>query len=143
MVRHEKEQINYNGCMNKRNQYATKFKTKVVLEVLRDEETVNEVASQYGINLVMLSRWKIEFLGRVAEVFKKGPSAVEKELLKPDEKVQLSNMLSISKPLRQAYALKEEFYEVLRSKNYEEMTQCWRTWHEHVVAATCHPSTAL
>lgn len=55
--------------------------------------------------------------------------------LKPDEKVQLSNMLNISEPLRQAYALKEEFYEVLSSNDYEQMTRRWKMWHAHVTAA--------
>ena len=55
--------------------------------------------------------------------------------LKPDEKIQLANMLTISEPLRQAYALKEEFYEALNSNDYERMVQRWKIWHEHVAAA--------
>jgi len=31
--------------MEKRNQYTSEFKTKVVLEVLREEQTVNEDSS--------------------------------------------------------------------------------------------------
>ena len=73
--------------MNKRNQYSAEFKTKAVLEVLREEGTVNEIAAQYGINPVMLSRWKAEFLGRATELFKKGPSAAEKELESEKERV--------------------------------------------------------
>jgi putative transposase len=79
-VRHKKEELSYNGNMNKRNQYTAEFKTKVVIEVLREEGTLNEIASRYGINPVMLSRWKVEFLERAHEVFKRGPSATEKEL---------------------------------------------------------------
>jgi transposase-like protein len=66
--------------MKKRNQYTAEFKTKVVLEVLREEETVNEIGARYGINPVVISRWKVEFLERAHEVFKKGPSAAEKDL---------------------------------------------------------------
>lgn len=66
--------------MKKRNQYTAEFKTKVVLEVLREERTVNEIAARYGINPVMVSRWKTDFLERAPEVFKKGPSTAEKDL---------------------------------------------------------------
>lgn len=59
--------------MNKRNQYSAEFKTKVVLEVLREEATVNEIAARHGIKPVMVSRWKQEFVSQAAEVFKKGP----------------------------------------------------------------------
>jgi len=72
--------------MNKRNQYSAEFKTKVVLEVLQEESTVNEIAARYGISPVMVSRWKSEFLERASEVFKKGPSDAEKELAEEKER---------------------------------------------------------
>ena len=66
--------------MSKRNQYNAEFKAKVVIEVLREEGTINEIAAKHGINPVMLGRWKSEFLSRASGVFKKGPSEAEKEL---------------------------------------------------------------
>lgn len=66
--------------MGKRNQYTAEFKAKVVIEVLREEGTVNEIAAKYGINPVMLTRWKAEFLERASGVFKKGTSDAEKQL---------------------------------------------------------------
>ncbi len=73
--------------MNKRNNYSAEFKTKVVLEVLREEATVNEIAARYDVSPVMVSRWKQEFVKRAAEVFKKGPSEAEKELTKEQQHV--------------------------------------------------------
>lgn len=73
--------------MNKRNNYPPEFKSKVILEVLREEATVNEIAAKYGIHPVMLSRWKQEFVERASEVFKKGPSDAEKELVKEQRHV--------------------------------------------------------
>ena len=35
--------------------------------MLREENTVNEIASEYGLNPVMVSRWKAEFLERRLE----------------------------------------------------------------------------
>ena len=66
--------------MRHRNQYSAEFKTKAVLEVLREEGTVNEIAARHGVNPVVLSRWKAEFLGRASDVFKKGTTEAEKEL---------------------------------------------------------------
>jgi transposase len=64
--------------MEKRNRYTPEFKTKVVLEVLREEHTVNEIAGKYEVSPVMISRWKSEFLGKAATVFEKGPSEADK-----------------------------------------------------------------
>ncbi|MFD0676199.1 MULTISPECIES: transposase [unclassified Paenibacillus] len=57
--------------MEKRNRYTSEFKTKVVLEVLREEQTVNEIAAKYEMSPVMVSRWKAEFLERASLVFEK------------------------------------------------------------------------
>ena len=73
--------------MKKRNHYSAEFKSKVVLEVLQEASTVNEIAAKHSISPVMISRWKSEFLERAAEVFKKGPSSAEKELEEKNERV--------------------------------------------------------
>jgi len=66
--------------MNKRNHYPPEFKTQIVLEVLREEATLNEIAAKHGLHPVLVSRWKQELLERASEVFKKGPSDTDKEL---------------------------------------------------------------
>ena len=73
--------------MTKRNYYPPEFKSKVVIEVLQEASTVNEIAAKYGISPVVISRWKSEFLERSAEVFKKGPSEAEKELEQKNRRV--------------------------------------------------------
>lgn len=60
--------------------YTPEFKARVVLEILSEVETLNQIAAKHEINPVVLSRWKKEFLERASEVFKKGPSEAEKEL---------------------------------------------------------------
>ena len=77
---HGTREKKYNGGMKKRNQYSAEFKTKVVIEVLREEGTVNEIAAKHDINPIMLGRWKTEFLERATDVFKRGASEAEKEL---------------------------------------------------------------
>ena len=73
--------------MNKRAHYTPEFKTKVVLEILAEEQTVNQIAAKYSVSPVVISRWKKEFIERASEVFKKGPSEAEKELEKEQRHV--------------------------------------------------------
>ena len=86
-MRHIIQNVSYTGSMKKRNQYSAEFKSKVVLEILQEAATVNEIAAKYGISPVVISRWKSEFMERAAEVFKKGPSEAEKELAEKNERV--------------------------------------------------------
>jgi transposase-like protein len=36
--------------MEKRNRYTPEFKAKIVMEVLREEETVNQIAGKYSLS---------------------------------------------------------------------------------------------
>ncbi len=74
--------------MKKRNQYSAKFKTKVVLEVLREENTINEIAAAYSLSPVVVSRWKAEFLDRATDVFQRGMTDAEKELAREQLKTE-------------------------------------------------------
>lgn len=73
--------------MRTRKQYAVEFKTKVVLEILAEQETVNQISAKYSISPVVLSRWKKEFFERASDVFKKGPTEAEKELEQSKEHI--------------------------------------------------------
>jgi transposase-like protein len=73
--------------MKKRNSYSGEFKSKVVLEVLAEVSTVNEIAAKYGVSPVVINRWKKEFLERAPELFKKGRSDAEKELDNKEEHI--------------------------------------------------------
>lgn len=50
-------------------QYTAKFKFQVVLEVLKGDKTMGQIAKGYGVHPVTLSHWKNEFLDKGAEVF--------------------------------------------------------------------------
>jgi len=62
--------------MGKRRQFTSEFKVKVVLEVLREEQTMGELASKYQINPNQLARWRQEFLERAPAVFDE-PKAIK------------------------------------------------------------------
>lgn len=44
--------------MAKRTSYSPSFKAKVVLEALRGEHTVSELAAKYEIHPTLVTRWK-------------------------------------------------------------------------------------
>ncbi len=45
------------------------IKAKVALEAFRDEKTLAQIASEYGIHPNLISRWKQELLKRARELF--------------------------------------------------------------------------
>ncbi len=61
----------------KRKTYSADFKAKLVLEVLKGEKTINEIASAYEIIPNNLKNWKKQFLENMSLAFDK--SAVVKE----------------------------------------------------------------
>jgi len=76
--------------MEKRKQYTPELKATIVMEVLREERTLNEIAASYGIHPNLLSRWKIEFIKNAARVFDNAAAEVEKtKLLYEREKDEL------------------------------------------------------
>ena len=77
--------------MERRN-FTSGFKTKVVLELLRGERELNEIAATYEIAPNQLRNWKAEFLDNVDIVFdRKRDSKLREELdLKQRESDQLA-----------------------------------------------------
>jgi len=55
-----------------RKTYTGKFKAKVVLEILKEEKTVSEIATHYEIHPNQLSRWKKEAIDGLAKVLEDG-----------------------------------------------------------------------
>jgi len=78
----------------KRKTYSPAEKAKIVLEVLREESTLNEIATNYGVSPQLISRWKVEFIENMPAVFDKKNTEVEQ--LKKDhfaEKEDLINQI--------------------------------------------------
>jgi transposase len=65
--------------MKKRNRYEAEFKCRIALEALREEKTISEMASQYGIHPNQISAWKKQALEYLPEVFSKRRQKAENE----------------------------------------------------------------
>lgn len=59
--------------------YRPSEKAKIVLEVLRGEETLNEIASSHEIHPNILSRWKIHAINNFSQVFENGSTKARKQ----------------------------------------------------------------
>ena len=93
----------------KRRQHSTQFKAQVALEALKNQSTVNELASRYGVHPSQITRWKQQLEEGVQEVFTNGKEqrAKEEEALKArlyqeigQLKVELDWLKSKVSPLR-------------------------------------------
>ena len=61
-----------------RRQFTPEFKTRIVLELLREEKPLGELAADHEISPNQLRNWKKEFLENATRVFSE--SKQEKEL---------------------------------------------------------------
>ena len=57
------------GRFMKRKSYSKDFKAKVVLEMLREEKTLNEISSKYGVHVNQLRKWKKTALEQLPQLF--------------------------------------------------------------------------
>jgi transposase len=64
--------------MEKRRKFTPEEKAEIVIEVLREERTLNEIAAEHDVHPNQLSRWKAEFLSNAGRAFSKETDEVEK-----------------------------------------------------------------
>jgi transposase-like protein len=65
-----------------RRKHGSAFKAKVALEAIKEQKTLNELASIYGVHPIQISKWKKELLAALPEVFNRdnrAETAWEKE----------------------------------------------------------------
>ena len=67
-----------------RKKYGAEFKGKVALEALKEQRTISEIASEFGVHPNQVSQWKKEALEGLSRVFTgpKGSPAQQDEKLK-------------------------------------------------------------
>ena len=66
--------------MTKRRQHKAAFKARVALEALKNEQTVAELASRFGVHPTMIHQWKKALLEGASGVFERGASSKAAEV---------------------------------------------------------------
>jgi transposase len=62
-----------------RKKYTSKFKTKVVLETLKERSSVAEMAQKYDIAPQQINQWKREFLSKAETVFESKSKSIRSQ----------------------------------------------------------------
>jgi transposase len=73
--------------MNKRRKYSKDFKTKVVLEALKERLTLSELAEKYEVQANQISNWKKQFLENASSVFGEIKSPDNNDLGKENDRL--------------------------------------------------------
>jgi transposase len=56
----------------KRQKHSPEFKAKVVLEALKEQKTLSELAQLYQVHSNQITLWKKEFLSNASQIFERG-----------------------------------------------------------------------
>jgi transposase-like protein len=62
-----------------RKHYDSKCKAAVALAALREDKTLSELTSEYGVHGNQIIRWKKELLARAEEIFTKDPGKLAQD----------------------------------------------------------------
>jgi len=63
--------------MQTRKHYSPAFKAQIVQELLREEKTVSQVASEHGIHPTQLHKWRSTAVEGLPELFSRSDSAAK------------------------------------------------------------------
>ena len=69
----------------KRQSFSKDFKAKVILEALREESTIQEIAVKFGVHPNQISQWKTQAIAGMADLFER-PNKKSEEVRQQDEK---------------------------------------------------------
>ena len=60
--------------MSHRKQHDGRFKAQVALEAIKNQQTISQIASEYGVNPAQVSQWKKQVLEELPQLFTNGRS---------------------------------------------------------------------
>lgn len=79
-----------------RKKYTSKFKTKVVLEALKERSSAVDLAQKYELAPQQINLWKREFLAKAEDVFEsKGKSKKEAAEEEKDQLLKVIGQLKV------------------------------------------------
>lgn len=72
-----------------RKRYSTAFKTQIVLELLKEEQSVNQLAAHHGVHPTQLRAWKKQVLDGLPNLFEQSPEAARLAATQDREREEL------------------------------------------------------
>lgn len=78
--------------MTTRRKFTSKFKTKEVLEALKERQSLAELAQKYELVPQQISTWKREFLDGAEGVFENGSPETKKSEFEQEKEVLLKTI---------------------------------------------------
>jgi transposase-like protein len=74
--------------MGTRKQYPAEIKAKIVLEILKEEKSIFQIASEYGIHPSVLNRWKNTAVEKLPSLFTDETKSIENMKSEYEKKIQ-------------------------------------------------------
>jgi transposase-like protein len=71
-----------------RKHYTAQQKTQIVLEMLKEEKTTSQIASENGVHANQLNRWKAQALEGLPALFGKGEKAEREKEIEQEQQVE-------------------------------------------------------
>jgi transposase-like protein len=103
----------------KKRSYSPEYKAKLVIEMLREEEHISEIASREGISRTQLQGWKKEFLDNASLIFSQNKVEKEKRAVeKAAEEKEEALMKKVGELSIEVDFLKKK-YRQIHGRNYE------------------------
>jgi putative transposase len=65
--------------MTIRKNYDSNFKARVVLEALKNQRTIAEIASEYGVHANQITKWKRQVLDELPSIFSDKHERIQKD----------------------------------------------------------------
>lgn len=71
----------------KRYQFSASQKAQIALEILKEEKSINQIASEYGVHPNVLYRWKKQALENLPKLFEEGGKSEHNRELEHEHQV--------------------------------------------------------
>jgi transposase-like protein len=70
-----------------RKQYSPTFKAKVVLELLREDQTLNEAATVHSVHINQLRRWRQQAIDELPHIFSREQQVSQAEMKEKEQQI--------------------------------------------------------
>lgn len=70
-----------------RKQYSAHLKAQIVQEVLKEDKTIGQIASEHSIHPTLLNRWKAQAVAGLPSLFSKDDKAARKAAAQHEQQI--------------------------------------------------------